>query len=365
MTRAATWSDTLPASGFLDHIICRVRTKNASAQYDVAKIMQFDHLTKFKVKAGGMDPFVDLWGPSVLATYCLNSGVMFPGVLDVMSANYTLLEYIICFGRKPFDGRMALNLAKVPETRLDITNDFLTTEYDSTANIELDVDLWFLEDPPTTPIGFIQSYEHSYKTWTANSQKHKFKVPPLDRVRRILFGCESYRSSGTGAQSDKTWRNLRYLKYTQRSGKVVLRDDDLYRSDQDDLWGYPDELETYGLGEARTGYTFDTMLARPRQVVAVPSYSADPGATSDIVIDQRVERWLTMRRSAGAGNQFRWTAKGYGILDHLCIHEDDPDDPSRYIDPNALKDVEVEVGNSLSGGSSGTIRFVLQTFKTQ
>jgi len=365
MSRASTWSDELPASGYLDHILCRVRTKNYSNQYDVVKQEQFDHITKLAVKGDGKEPYKDVWGPTCLAEYCLNTGKMFPGVLDVMSANYTAIDYILMFGRKPFDGGMALDLSKISETRLEITNDFATTEYDSTASIELDVDLWFLENPTRPVNGFLQTYEHSSKTWNGNSQKHTFKVPTKDRLRRILFGCESYRSSGTASQSDKVWRNLRYLKYTHRSGKDVLQDNDLYRSDQDTLWGYPDEIETFGMGEARTGYTFDTMLARPRKVVAQASYSSDPGSASDLVLDQRVERWLAIRRSGVDGNQMRWAAKGYGVLDHLCIHEDDPDEPIRYIDPNALKDVEVEVGNSSSGGSTGTIRFILNMWRTQ
>jgi len=365
MSRASTWSDVLPRSGQLDHALLSIYTKNYSNQYDVAKQNQYDHITKIVVKAGGKDPFKDYWGPTALAEYCLNTGKMFPGLVDVMSANYQRIQYPILFGRKPFDEKMGLVLDKEPEVRLEVTNDFSTTEYDSDTSIYLDVDLWFLDDPVTPPMGYLQTYEHSAHTWSAASQTHKFKVPALDRLRRIYLGCESYRSSGTGSQSSKTYRSLRYLTYTQRSGKDVLRDDDLYRNDQDTMWGYPDEIETYGMGEARTGYTLDTMLTRPRQFLAVPSYSSDPGATSDLVVDQRAERYLTIRRSATAGNQLRWTAKGYGILDHLCIHEDEPDDPARYVDPNMLKDVEVEVGNHTSGATDGTIRFILNTFKRQ
>jgi hypothetical protein len=365
MSRASTWSDTLPASGYLDHAIIRVRTKNYSNQYDIAKQMQYDHLTKFKVSGDGKEPFIDVWGPTVLAHYCLNQGTMFPGVIDVMSANYTQIEYVLMFGRKLFDGQLALDLSKISETRLDITNDFLTTDYDSTSSIELDIDLMFLEDPPAAPPGYLQLYEHSTKTWNAASQKHTFKVPTVDRIRRIMLGCESYRTSGTGRQTDKPHKSLRYLKYMHKSGKVILQDNDLFRNDQDAMWGYPDEIETFGLGEARTGYTFDTMLCRPRQVVAQAAYTSDPGSASDLVLDAYVERWLAIRRSGTAGNQMRWAAKGYGILDHLCLHEDNPDQPSRYIDPNALRDVEVEVGNNASGGSTGTIRFILNAYKPQ
>jgi len=365
MSRAAEWSDVLPKSGYLDHAICRIRTKNYSNQYDIAKQNQFEHFTKFKVSGDGKEPLKDMWGSTVLAEYMLNTGKMFPGVLDVMSANYQQIEYILQFGRKPFDGRMALDLEKISETRLGITNDLLTTDYDATDSILLDVDLWFLDDPITPPLGYLQTYEHSTNTWTANSQKKTYKVPTKEKIRRIYLAAESYRSSGTGSPSTKPHRNIRYVKYTHRSGKDVLRDDDLFRNDQDTLWGYPDEIETYGMGEARTGYTFDSLLTRPISVVAVPSYSADPGATSDLVIDQRTERHLTIRRSATAGNQFRWQAKGYGPMSHLCIHEDNPDEPSSYIDPNALKDVEVEVGNSTSGASDGTVRFILNAFKRQ
>ena len=307
-------------------------------------------MTNFSVKSDGKEPFIDCMGATVLASHCLNTGRMPPAVLDVMSSNYQEIDYILAFGRRPFDGRFALDLAKAGEARLGITNDLLTTDYDSSFDIALEVDAWFLEDPITPPSGFLQTYEHSTKTWSAVSQKQTFKVPAKDKLRRILFFAESYRSSGTGAQSSKAFRGLRYLKYTHKSGKVVIQDQDLYLNDQDTLWGYPDEVETFGMGEARTGYTFDTLLCRPREVVATPSYSADPGATSDFVLDQRVERMLAIRRSTQAGIQFRWSARGYGPFDHLCVHEDDPDDPSRYIDPKALQDVEVEVGNSVSGG---------------
>ena len=173
------------------------------------------------------------------------------------------------------------------------------------------------------------------------------------------------RTATDSAQTNKAFRNIRYFKYTKLSGKEIVRDDDLYRHDQDVLWGYPDQIEVEGQLEARTDLYFDTFLCRPTQFAACPTYSADPGGTSDMVFDQRVERFLKCRRSTQASIQAKFTAKGYGYLDHLLIREDLIDDEAHYLNPASKANVVVEVGNSSSGGSSGSTGLVIQTPQSQ
>jgi hypothetical protein len=366
LTAGKTFSEPLPTGGVLDHALAIVRIKNNSAQYSSPEPLILDHITKIEVKGDGKQPFKSYWGQTCLAEYAFAHGRIAPGLLDVMSANYQTQAFPIMMGKRVFDGELGLDLGKPSEVRLEITNDFESDDYDG-STMTLDVDLYFVADPAKPITNFLQTYEKTPHTWTAADQKKVFEVPTEDIVRRIYLGCESARTDPTGAQSNKAWRNLRYLKYTYQSGSQVIKDDDLYRQDQDVLWGYPDKIQTGGLLEARTGYYFDTMLCRPVDLSVVAAYSADPGSTSDIVMDQRVERFLAFRRSAVAGNQARFVAAGYGPYDHLMIREDHIDDVDHYLKAGAegKKKVEIEVGNSSSGGSSGTIRFVLQTLRAQ
>jgi len=358
-TEATTFSEALPDAGILDSILLTVRVKNNSALYDQAKRNIWDHITKIVVKADGVEAFKDVWGPTLLAEYAIQYGRLPPGYIDEMSANYQTLVFPILFGRKWKDGGFALDLSKFGETRLEITNDYTTSELDATKNIWFDIDLWFLENAARPP-NFIGTSQISSHTWTGNSQEKTFKVPTKYKVRRIFLGCESFMSAATSSQTNKAWRNLRYLKYTYKSGSLVLRDkDDLYRMDQDNLWGYPDFVEVLKNIEPRTGYYYDSGICRPQIVEVTPAYSSDPGSDLEICVDQRMERMLAVRR-ADAGYQGRLYAAGYGVLDHLCIHEDYPDSIEGYLDPLALADVEVLVGNSDSGGSSGIIRFITE-----
>jgi len=359
ITEGTTFSEALPSAGILDAILLTVRIYNNAAHYDVVKPHIWDHITKLVVKADGVESFKDIWGQTSLAQYGVQYGRLPPGYIDLMSSNYQTLVFPILFGRKWKDGKLGLDLSQYGETRLEITNDFAVGDLQATKNIWYDIDLWFLEDAPK-PTHFLGASQISIHTWTGNSQEKTFKVPKKYPVRRIFLGCESFRSSATGAQGNKAWRNLRYLKYSYNSAKTILLDsDDLYRSDQDALWGHPDLVEVLLNAEPRTGYTLDVGLCRPLVFKATPSYSADPGSDIPLVVDQRMERLLTWRR-ATSGYQARVFAKGYGVMDHLCIHEDDPDDPSGYLDPSAKADVEVKVGNSSSGGSSGIIRFITE-----
>jgi len=332
---------------------------NSSAHYDRLKPHIWDHISKVVVKADGVESFKDVWGQTLLAEYAVQYGKLPPGYIDLMSANYQTLTFPILFGRKFLDGKFGLDLSKFGETRLEITNDWVTADLQATQNIWYDVDLWFLEKAPP-PAYFLGASQIASHTWTGNSQEHTFKVPTAKKVRRIFLGCESFRTSATGAQTNKAWRNLRYLKYSYLNGGLVLRDlDDLYRSDQDQLWGYPDEVQVEMNVEPRDGYTVDVGLCRPRAVVVTASYSADVGDLAAICFDQRMEKVLTWRHCAD-GYQGRLVAKGYGAMDHVCIHEDNPDDVEGYLDPKAMADVEVKVGNSSSGGSTGIIRFVTE-----
>jgi len=362
ITEATTFDEALPDAGILDSILLTVRVYNASAHYDRVKPNIWDHITDIVLKADGIEAPYDVWGPTCLAAYGVEYGRMAPGFIDNMSSNYQTLVFPILFGRRWKDGRYGLDLSKYGETRLQITNDFATADLQATQNIWFDVDLWFLENA-AKPVHYIGMNQIAYNTWTANDQEYTFKVPTKYKVRRIFLGCESFRTSATGAQGNKAWRNLRYLTYSYKTGTIVpINRDDLYRTDQDNLWGYPDRVEVLKNVEPRTGYTEDVGLCRPVVAVAIPSYSADPGSDIPFVLDQRMERLLTWRR-ATAGYQGRLYAAGYGVLDHLCIHEDHPDDESGYLDPAAMKDVEVKVGNSSSGGTTGIIRFITQVLR--
>ena len=364
MTAGKTWSDVLPNGGLLDHLLATVTIKNNSAQYSSPQPMILDHITKIEVKTDGKQPCKDYWGQTCLAEYALAMGKVPPSLPDVMSSNYQNQVFPVLFGRKPFDGDYGLDLSKPSEVRLDISNDFASDDYDGSV-MQLDVDLWFLEEPKGSIGQYFQTYEKTANTWTAASQEKTFEVPSEDIVRRMYLGCESARTANTSAQDNKAWRNLRYLKYTYNSGGIVVRDDDLYRSDQDVLWGYPDKISTEALLEARADLYFDTMLCRPVDVIVCSSYSAAPSADQAISIDQRVERFLKFRKVTTDGYQARMAASGYGPFDHLCIHEDQPDTPDGYLVAKSRPKVEVQVGNSSSGGSSGTIRFALQALKSQ
>jgi len=363
ITEATTFDEALPDSGILDAIMLTVRIYNAAAMYDRAKPNIWDHITDIVLKADGIEAPIDIWGQTCLAAYGVEYGRLPPGFIDLMSSNYQTLVFPILFGRHFRDGKFGYDLSKAGENRLQITNDFATADLQATKNIWLDVDLWYLEDAPA-PANYIGMNQISTHTWTGNSQEHKFKVPKAHKVRRIFLGCESFRADATSAQGNKAWRNLRYLTYSYKSGGIVLRDkDDLYRTDQDNLWGYPDLVEILKNVEPRTGYTEDVGLCRPIVYLVAPSYSADPGSDLELTLDQRMERLLTYRR-ADAGYQGRLIAKGYGVMDHLCIHEDMPDDIEGYLDPEAMADVEVKVENSSSGGSSGIIRFITQVLRS-
>ena len=365
MTRDKTYSKPLPNGGILDSAIATVRIKNKSDQYLAPEPLILDHITKIEIKGDGQRPFKSYWGQTCLAEYAYAMGTPAPAVNDVMSANYQTQTFPILFGKKLFDGTYGLDLSKEAQVMLHMTNDFATSELDTAYNIELDLDLWFIEDPATSINKYLQTFEHETWTWTGASQKHKYLVPKEDTVRRMFIYAKDPRTAVDSAQTNKAFRSIRYLKYTRLSGKERVRDDDLYRHDQDCLWGYPDIIETEGLLEARTDAYFDTFLCRPTQLVVCPAYSADPGGTSDLVIDQRVERFLKFRRATQASNQARFTARGTGYLDHLLIREDLIDDEAHYLNPASKANVEIEIGNSSSGGSSGTTGLVIQTPQSQ
>lgn len=362
ITEGTTFSEALPAAGILDSILVTAKVYNASAHYDRPKPHIWDHFSKVVVKADGIESPVDAWGQTLLAAYAVEYGRLPPGYIDLMSSNYQTLVFPILFGRRFKDGKLGLDLSKAGETRLEITNDWATADLQATAQIWYDIDLYFLENA-AKPANYLGLNQVSTHTWTGNSQEHAFKAPKKYKVRRIFLGCESFRTSATGAQGNKAWRNLRYLTYSYKTGSVkIIDNDDLYRSDQDNLWGFPDYVETEMSVEPRDGYTVDVGLCRPKVAVCTASYSADVGDLASICIDQRMERLLTWRHAAD-GYQGRLIAKGYGVMDHLCLHEDIPDDETGYLNPDEKADVEVKVGNSSSGGSSGIIRFVTQVLR--
>lgn len=362
LTEGTTFNEALPDSGVLDCILATIRIYNNAAMYDVVKNNIWDHITAVKLAADGVEAPYDAHGMSCLAAYGVEYGACPPGFLDTMSSNYQSLTFPIMLGRRLFDGDYGFDLSKPGETRLQITNDFAVGDIQATKNIWLDVDLIWLEGKhaPAKYVGLNQISQH---TWTANSQEYTYKVPKKYPVRRILLTCVDFRSGATSAQTNKAWRNIRYLTYTYKSGTLKVLDNlDLYRHDQDALWGFPDMVEVVKNEEPRTGYTFDTGLARTYAVVAVPSYSADPGSDTELTIDQRMERFLSWRR-ADSGFQGRIYAKGYGFMDTICLHEDKPDNEVGWLDPSAQADVEVKIGNSSSGGSSGNTRFVTQNLR--
>ena len=357
-TEDTSFSEALPSSGILSAILLKARIYNASAMYDRPLRKISDHLSKIVVKANGVESFKDISGRTLLAEWMLQHKQLPPNFIDEMSSNYQLQVMPILFGRYLNDPDFALDLSRFGEVRLEITNDFSVSDLQATKNIWFDIDLLFMEER-SAPANLIGTSQISTRTWTAAEQKHTFKVPTKYRVRRILLGAYDNPADGKSAPSNKCFRNLRYLKYTYNSGGKIVKDDDLYRNDQDCMWGFPDYAEVMYNMEPRTGYYYDTMLGRPVILMVTPSYSADPGSDTELTVDQRMEQHLTVRR-ADAGFQGRLYAAGYGPMAHICIHEDVPDSLEGYLDPAAKADVEIEVGNSSSGATSGTVRFITQ-----
>jgi len=357
-TNDTTFSEALPSSGILDAILVKVRVQNASAMYDRPERLISDHISSIVVKADGVSSFKDILGQTNLAEYAIEYGSLPPCFIDEMSANYQLMTFPIMFGRRFNDGKFGLDLSRYGETRLEVTNDYASADLQSTTSIFYDIDLYFMEDGPTPP-NFIGTSQISSHTWTAASQEQTFKVPTKFKVRRIIFSAFDPMTSATSAPSNKTHRNLRYLKYTYKSGGVILADDDLFRNDQDALWGFPDFLTVSKHVEPRSTYYTDTMIGRPTGIALTPAYSSDPGADLEVAIDQRMEQHMVYRR-ADAGYQGILLASGFGPLGHLCLHEDVPDDLEGYLNPETEKDVEIKIGNSTSGATSGTVRFITE-----
>lgn len=358
ITEGTTFSEALPENGILSHILVHVWKYNNNNMYDRPKRMIHDHLTKIVVKANGVENFKDVWGPTAIAEYMLQYKKLPPSIIDEMSGNYQRECIPIMFGRYLGDKQYGLDLSKFGETRLEITNDFALADLQATTNIYYDIDMYFWERLAAPP-NFIGSSQISSHTWNGNSQEHTFKVPKKFKVRRILLGCESNPTDGTSAPADRSHDSLKYLKYTYKTGSLVHFDDDLFRNDQDPMWGYPDFVTVEKLVEPRTSYRVDTMIDRPISVQVTPAYSADPGEVTPITFCQFVDRWATYRRAV-AGYQGRLLATGYGALSHKCIHEDEPDDETGWLDPDVEADVEVKCGNRSSDGDTGTIRFITQ-----
>jgi len=294
-TNDTTFSEALPESGVLLGIMLGIRVQNSSAQYDRPKRNIHDLIESIIVKEAGIKSFKDVWGPTVIAEWLLQYGKLPPSFIDQMSANYSFESFPIMFGRYWLDPLFGLDLSKHNEVRLEVKNVFASADLQSTTSIFYDVDYYFLEEG-IAPANFISTSQIKSHTWTGNSQEETFKVPKDHKVRRILIGCESYPSSGTGGPSNKCHRNARHLKYMYKTGKDIIMDDDLYRHDQYQPWGFPDFAEIIQNVEPRVGYTIDSMLGRPTVAQIQPSYSADPGADYPCVLDQRMERWLTVRR---------------------------------------------------------------------
>jgi hypothetical protein len=348
----------LPSQGMLSSLqIIGSATPANDARNALEKWRFMDYVNSIVVTAGGAEPFKNLTGRLAHAEQYYDGG---PGMLQQYFNYGTSTERwrtVINFGRWFKDTGYGLDLSKIPQTKMTLTNDAVVGIYSAVAT-------------PTVIATFLYGgggvnwnqycQSKTYQTiLTVQNGNYAVKFPQLGILRRFLLQVDPYCTTAANADT-QLYNAINNLLLTHRSGQDILWNDtprNLWTNDAfergRDLFQGAEPYFTSGYG-IRTGLGQTLYKAG----IAIPQAGTQPANAPSLEPgdDSSTQKYICSTLHDTVSMLFA----GYGIENTFPYRYDQYDDVSACPDLAAVKDVDLALTSSNdSSSANATVRVQL------
>ena len=352
MTFNQTWEYDLPKNGLLGSLVLYVRsTQNGYPFLTAVKWRLIDYISKIEVIGDGSTIIKSYDGRQALASAFYDEGGVEPPSMWRHYSNTPHRQWIpINFGRRLFDDLLALDLSRYNQVTLKVTNNATATEF--TTNVQIDVVAYWMRESAGQLAGHLR--EEEWKTWAPVAAAVEYNDLPIGLpIRRILLRGRPGVDTADAKNNSSMHRLMSDIDFTFRTGQTRV-----YKGSLEDL-GHLSVLELGRFAETRgaidrtQSYGFETGVGYVMQNAGVWTTDADGIATVLGNMRADVQDSAQEMGYRTANGMLAWLVRGHGYMHNVPLFAARSPDLGDLLDPDALKDVKVDItcqsGTTVSG----------------
>lgn len=337
-TLASTHTVELPETGLVDCISLQLAAVNASAVYNNPPSTILKNITKIEVIGDTDKTLFSMTGWQAVAKAFRKMGMLPPFTQNGYGSKTQWQVIPIFFGRKPHDGKYALDLSKWDKVELKVTNAFSSTYFSS---LSMETRLHTIEDSVEAHAKFLKQWEYQTDTPAAAGEYVRPKLPTKGLLRTLMIQLEPTLSASTGAPTAdcigdsynwKLWFKDRALTIFDHRPKDMFRDEHFRRK----LGVGVASLKPY---PSTTLYT-DFLWAYIESIVGSPI--SEGGADTTLSAFEDEQGRFQKLNFAGSAIFYQAISKGYGLFHTFEIPFFIDDEETEYLNLEAYKPVEIE-----------------------
>ena len=262
----------------------------------------------------------------------------------------------IPFGRFLDDPNYALDLEKWDLVELNITNaDMGATSFFASGSYT--VREKFIREGPA-PTGYFKTYEANSWTPASATAEKTVDFPKDYLIRQALISVLPTKPAVTAYYEKEMWEILDLIKFTYKSGNIVVFDEDteeLMRQNEDD-YGLVD-LGGVVQGDADDYFSTDLGWVIDANVSAGALVGGTTSWAIAGVSNIPESRLKIFESNLADGQPINWTARGYAYMLSAIFDFDKDKSMANLLDPKAMETVRLKY---TAGSTYGKVRTVLQ-----
>ena len=337
-TLASTHTVELPDTGLIDTISLHFAAVNDSDVYNDPPAAIWQNISKIEVIGDTDKTLFSMTGQCAIAKAFRKMRGLPPFTHNGYGSKTQHQDIPIFFGRKPHDGKYALDLSQWDKIELKVTNVFSSTYWSS---LSMETKLHTIEDSIEAHPKFLKQWEYQADKPSAAGDYVRPKLPTKGLLRELMIQLDPDLSASTGAPTaDCTGDNYNW-KLWFKDRALTIRDHrpkDLFREEH-----FTRQL---GVGHASikpypstTLYT-DLLWAYVESIVQSPI--SEGGADTTLSAFEDEQGRFQKLNFAGSAIFNQAIVRGYGLFHTFAIPWFTTDEETEYLNLEQYKPVEIE-----------------------
>jgi hypothetical protein len=337
-TLASTHTVELPDTGLIDTIALQLAAVNDTDVYADQPSTIHSHITKIEIIGDTDKTLFSMKGDCAIAKAFRKMRGL-PPMTQNGYGNKTQWQVIpIFFGRKPHDGKYALDLSKWDKVELKVTNDFSSTYF---ASLSMETRLHTIEDSIEAHPKFLKQWEYQADRPDVAGDYVRPKLPTKGLLRTLMIQLDPILTATTGAPTAdptgdsynwKLWFKDRALTIFDHRPKDMFRDEHFRRQ--------------LGIGVSSCKpYPSLTQYAdfhwAYMESIAVSAVNDAAATVYAPVLGDEQGRFQVLKY-VGTSIFYQAIARGYGLFHTFEIPWYTEDEESEYLNLEVYKPIEIE-----------------------
>lgn len=351
----------LPSAGLLGSLLIKIGVTDATGLGQSGGAWRaIDFLSKVEVMLNGSTVCKSFDGYTAMVLGAMDQKVIPPGAWRNYATNIQYQYVLLNFGRRMFDPTYQLDLGKYDNVYLKITNSGAVA---SISDFTTSVIGFYLKEKNGGQMspGYMRTEE--WRTWTTVQDETKYlKFPNEYKIRRILLRATPG-LDGSNVENTNMANLMDNVLFTLKTGDIRLHDAGIADLMRDNYLSKGANWTTQGVQymSADKGVRVDLGYVDGG---AWGAGSLDGSGAGTIATMEASRTSFTQKpETYEADNPIEFIFHGIAPFQTAWFEFDQDDEPSTWLDPEAYKDVEMNIHTrNASSAASGVNKVVLDRF---